>query len=46
MPRKMDHPDEIKTEGDQTAHRAMKSWVILLILAAFGLLLAILFSVS
>ncbi|WP_275477555.1 hypothetical protein [Aureimonas ureilytica] len=37
----MDHPRGIKTEGDQVAHRAMKGWVIILILAALALLLIV-----
>ena len=41
MPRKMNHPDEIKTEGDRIARRAMKGWVIILILAALALLLTV-----
>ncbi len=37
----MDHPRKIKTEGDQVTHRAMKGWVIILILAALALLLTV-----
>ena len=46
MPRETDHPDEIKTEGDKVAHRALKGWVIILILAALALLLTVLVSVG
>lgn len=37
----MDHPRKIKTEGHRVAQRAMKDWVIILILAALALLLTV-----